>query len=55
MELWLGSASMQAIVQYGGLDDNDLLYFSYTNQVHHVSPQCSWSPVDPLNRICSML
>ena len=33
---------VQAIVQYGGLDDNDLLYFSCADQVDHVSPSGSW-------------
>lgn len=33
----------QAVVQYGDLDDNDLLYFSCADQVDHVSPRGSWS------------
>ena len=33
LEVPPGAPPPQAIVQYSGLDDNDLLYFSYTNQV----------------------
>jgi len=42
----------EAVVQYAGIADNDLLYFSYTNQVRRVSLSTGARPDMLSSRAC---
>lgn len=42
----------EAVVQYAGIADNDLLYFSYTNQVSRVSRSTGARPNMLSSRTC---